>query len=157
MGKGVRYNSVEELLANASEDVRASYNLTEERKRYFEWKNAAPSPPKQRGPNKTETRFETDHLKPMLHVGSIIKYDFEHVTLKLFDKLEEKTARATRYTPDWRVVLPGGATRFYEVKGAYAWEGALDKLKAAAKLFPEYGFVLARWEGGRWTLIPVRP
>jgi hypothetical protein len=155
MGKGVRYNSVEELLANASEDVRMRWALSGPEVKIEDILN--PPPPKQRGPNKTETRFETDHLKPMLHVGSIIKYDFEHVTLKLFDKLEEKTARATRYTPDWRVVLPGGATRFYEVKGAYAWEGALDKLKAAAKLFPEYGFVLARWEGGRWTLIPVRP
>jgi hypothetical protein len=108
-------------------------------------------------PNKTERRFENDYLKRWQAEGQIVRYGFARVTLVLFEAFAEKGARRTRYTPDWYCVRPEGRRHlFVEVKGAYAFEGALDKLKAAARLYPEHDFMLARWKGGAWTLIPVR-
>jgi hypothetical protein len=111
--------------------------------------------PKTSTPNKTETRFENDYLKRWQAEGLVARYGFALATLVLFEAFREKGARRTRYTPDWYCVRPTGRLLFVEVKGAYAFEGALDKLKAAARLYPEHEFLLARWKGGAWTLLPV--
>lgn len=95
-------------------------------------------------PNKTETRFELDYLKPMRHTGEIGHYRFEAHTLKL--------ANGLRYTPDWSAVNAAGKLVFWEVKGARIEEDAIVKFKTAPSSFPEHEFYLCQWKDGEWTI-----
>jgi hypothetical protein len=117
------------------------------------------APAKVKEPNKTERRYEVDFLRLQKHRGEVKDYGYERLTLVLFEALPGTGtgSRRTRFTPDWHCILPDGRTRLVEVKGAYAYEGALDKLKAAAALYPDYEFYLARWAHGEWTVTRVVP
>jgi hypothetical protein len=98
-------------------------------------------------PNKTEQRFENDHLVAGWASGSIVQYGFEAITLKL--------ANGLRYTPDWWVITHDGNTIFYEVKGGFIREDAIAKLKIAATQFKCYEFYLCVWRKGQWTIEEV--
>lgn len=86
------------------------------------------------GMNKTERTFALG-LEAERRAGSVIAWRFEAVTLKLaFD---------TRYTPDFYVLYPSGNVAFFEVKG-FMRDDANVKIKVAARLFPEFTFILVQ-------------
>lgn len=109
---------------------------------------AIPPSPK-RAINKTETRYIQDWLAPMRAAGAIAQYDFEAIRLRL--------APRTTYTPDFAVWLPDGRLELHEIKGGFAREDAMVKLKVAARLYPAVRFVLARWRRGEWLIREVSP
>ena len=76
--------------------------------------------------NKTEEAM-AEHLKMLVKSGEVLAWWFEGITLRL--------AKATRYTPDFLVMLPDGTLECWEVKGH--WEDdARVKVKVAAEHFP---------------------
>lgn len=76
------------------------------------------------------------------------RFPFGHVqahTIKL--QLAEKCW----YTPDFSYVLPTGALVFVETKGAFERDDAIVKLKTAARQFPQFTFIKAKYVKGKWT------
>lgn len=71
-----------------------------------------------------------------------------------------KLANGTWYKPDF-VVLSGAESGYlivcYEVKGPYAYPGALEKLKIAAHQYPEIAFVLIWKHGGQFVTQRILP
>jgi len=74
----------------------------------------------------------------------------QDITLKLADDC--------RYTPDFSVNDPArGCRTFYEVKGFWR-DDAKVKIKVAARLFPEFRFVVVQKKlGGGWAFSEVKP
>jgi hypothetical protein len=104
------------------------------------------------GPNKTETRFENEHLKAMQIAGLLASYAFESITLKL--------ANGCKYTPDWVATFadPAQPITFYEIKGKQIWDDAIVKLKVAADKYPYFHFYLCAWDAKTgWTIQRVFP
>lgn len=105
-----------------------------------------------KGPNKTETRFENEYLKPMLMAKEIESYAFEALTLKL--------ANGCRYTPDW-MTKPTDAKpiTFYEIKARnMIYDDAIVKLKVAADRFPYFYFYLCAYDAKtKWTIQRIFP
>ena len=99
-------------------------------------------------PNKTELRFENDYLKIRKMKGEIERYAYEPIKLKLGNGL--------LYVPDWYVVHSPFRIAIYEIKGAKIFDGALEKLKTAAHLYPEFEWWLYQWKGGEWLTQRVR-
>jgi len=60
-----------------------------------------------------------------------------------------------RYTPDFRLVCFDGLIQYREVKG-YKREAAMVRLKVAAKLYPQYTFVLVTKKDGSWVHTPIK-
>lgn len=91
--------------------------------------------------NKTETRY-SQHLEALKAAGEVARWDFEPEKLRL--------AKATFYTPDFRVILPTGEVQFHEVKGH--WEDdARVKIKVAAAMHP-YTFLAVQWKSKSWKV-----
>lgn len=93
--------------------------------------------------NSTERAYAAD-LDLRTAAGDVAWYGFEVLSLKI--------AEATRYVPDFLVLLGTGELEVHEVKGH--WEDdARVKIKAAAMLFP-FRFLAARprrkRDGGGW-------
>lgn len=90
--------------------------------------------------NKTEAAYSAV-LDVMKAAGEIDLWRFESVRLKL--------AKNTYLTIDFYVVRPDGLIEFHEVKacrsdGKFLIEDdARVKIKVAAELYPEFGFLLA--------------
>jgi len=97
--------------------------------------------PKQPLLNKTETRWCS-----VLEGRGYKTVWKQAIRLKLAERLH--------YTPDFAVIRLGVLT-FYEVKGAFERDDAIVKLKAAAKLFPQFDFIKAKWANGQWTETPI--
>lgn len=96
--------------------------------------------PKKR-PSKTQAEAEYELILQTRYPEARIL--FEAYTLKLaFD---------TRYTPDLAVVYPDGRIDFYEIKGKFLFEKALNKPKIAARLFPQHNFFLAQKTRDGWV------
>lgn len=55
------------------------------------------------------------------------------------------------YTPDFSYVLPSGALVFVETKGGFERDDAIVKLKTAARQFPQFTFIKAKYLKGKWT------
>lgn len=85
--------------------------------------------------NKTEARYNAV-LEGRYQRGEIKGYGFQRYTFRLADD--------TRYTPDFHVVTLDDVLEFHEVKGGFAREDAILKLKLAAEMFP-HPFKLAKW------------
>lgn len=100
-------------------------------------------------PNKTERRFEMEYLKPWLAVGDIDTYGL-HESIKL------QVANGAWFSPDWPTWKDGRLT-FYEVKGKKIWDDAKDRLKIAAREFPQFKFFVCQWTGGEWIIQEVLP
>jgi len=72
-------------------------------------------------------------------------------------------ANGSTFTPDFCRVVVGAdnwvGLHAYEVKGARAWDGALDKLKFAAARFPwiRFSLVTRSTRTGPWNFQPVKP
>ena len=77
--------------------------------------------------NKTETAYETEVLKPQLHIGEILWYRFEAIKLRLADN--------TFITIDFPVINAAGQLEFREVKGRWT-DDARAKTKVAAAQYP---------------------
>jgi len=98
-----------------------------------------------RQPNKTELRFEQEHLKPLIYSAELFIYEYEGVTLKI--------ANGCRYTPDFWAVDTRGVTRYYEIKAkAMIWDDAIVKLKVAAAKYVNCEFYLCAWGAQEWTI-----
>ena len=90
-------------------------------------------------------------LDALQRAGEIKRWAHEVITLRL--------GPDCRYTPDFLVVpwgWPVVPLELHEVKGKYAREDALVKLRAAAGAFPEFRFVLARLVGTTWEERQIR-
>ncbi len=88
--------------------------------------------------NKTEERYwKILKADPMLSFVS-------HHTIKL--QLAEKCW----YTPDFNFVDARGLV-FVETKGGFERDDAIVKLKTAARLFPQFTFIKAKYVKGQWT------
>jgi len=116
--------------------------------------------PKAGIPNKTETRAGT-LVEGFRQVGEaergkwkeekregqrksvIVRYQFERVNLRL--------AERTYYKPDWDIWFDCGVLGFVEVKGPHVWDGAREKVKIAAEMYPLNPFWIWQWKGGVWT------
>jgi hypothetical protein len=61
-----------------------------------------------------------------------------------------------RYTPDISYVDENGRYVFEEVKG-FRRDDAMAKLRVAARMFPEFRFVLAELKKKVWVLTTVKP
>jgi len=81
------------------------------------------------GLNKTERDF----YNLLMVDDDALKVGVQNHTLKLADDC--------RYTPDFAVLRECGQVVFYEVKGFFR-DDAKVKIKVAARLFPEYRFIL---------------
>lgn len=68
-----------------------------------------------------------------------------------------KIANGCTLTPDFAVFFADHAPHFYEVKGPFAWEDSLIKLKVAAYAYPKCTFILAWKKDGVWKEQTVLP
>jgi hypothetical protein len=85
--------------------------------------------------NRLEARY-AEHLEVRKMFGEIAKWRFEPWKLRLAPK--------TYYDPDFEVVMPDGKIEIHETKGH--WEDdARVKIKVAATMFSEFGFVGVTW------------
>lgn len=97
--------------------------------------------------NKTETAFG-EYLRRIC--GQDVTIHSQAITVRL--------ANGLRYTPDY-VVVAGPKVTVYEVKGPYAREDSIVKLKVAASVYPWMDFMLA-WRQSRtsdWQFQTVLP
>ena len=91
--------------------------------------------------NKTETLYAAELEARRLN-REIESWTFEPFKLRL--------AKATYYSPDFLVVLPGGERyELHEVKGFWR-DDARVKIKVAARLFPMFRFLAVQRERGAW-------
>jgi hypothetical protein len=63
-------------------------------------------------------------------------------------------ANRCRYTPDFSVCFFGKLI-LWEIKGGFIREDSWIKLKMAARLYPEFDFVMAQWKNGEWTEVEI--
>lgn len=93
--------------------------------------------------NKTEAAYAAT-LELRRHAGEVLWFKFEGLKFRLADN--------TFYTPDFTVMLAGGAMEAHEVKG-YWQDDARAKIKIAADLYP-FRFVAVKVrpksQGGGW-------
>lgn len=95
--------------------------------------------------NKTERRYRDEVLMPALRAGTIRKFRFEALNLRLGEK--------TFHRPDFYVVLADGAIEIHEVKGGYVRDDAKMKFKVAAADWDEYRWQMWQWDKRKWTKI----
>jgi hypothetical protein len=93
--------------------------------------------------NRTETE-----LYGILKARGYDRVDFEAITLTL--------GTGSRYTPDF-LCVQGEKVTFFEAKGAFIREAALVRLKVAARMYPEFTFILAQKKAGKWTEKRIEP
>jgi hypothetical protein len=99
---------------------------------------AATAPSPDLGPrykSKAEAMY-ADRLLAQRRAGDVLAFRYEAITLRIGEDV--------RYTPDFYVRRPIGATQLHEVKGPQFWEQARVKLGAAAEQYPEFEFYLVR-------------
>lgn len=100
--------------------------------------------------NGLETRF-LNFMRPQLQHGEVILA--QAVTLKI--------ANGSRLTPDFAIINQrkdhGIGVAMWEVKGPYAFEDSLIKLKVAASLYPFFSWTLASYKHGTWIFQPILP
>jgi hypothetical protein len=94
--------------------------------------------------SRTEQRY-AGTLAIWQRSGLIQRWRYEALRLTL--------APRTTLTVDFYLLLASGTQVLDEVKGSWAREDAIVKLKTAAALYPEYRFRLVRWDATsqRWT------
>lgn len=98
-----------------------------------------------KGPNKLEAAW-----------GEWLKQTHPEITGLKYNALTLSIANGVRYTSDWTGWLDGTLTA-YEVKGPYSYAGALEKLKVAARAWPEIDFILAWKDQGCWRTQEILP
>lgn len=96
--------------------------------------------------NKTETAYARD-LDMLKAAGTITSYHYEAVTFRLTTTHGKR--RAMRITVDFMVVFADGHIEFHEVKGGYATQESINRLKMAAELYP-FKFLLVTRNRSCW-------
>ena len=94
-----------------------------------------------KGPTKLESRFRTEVLS-RLWDQSEVNCKEQSITFRL--------ANGVRYTPDFVAWNIDGGLVCYEVKGPHAFDGALEKLKVAASVYPKIQWWLYWIFDGEW-------
>ena len=105
----------------------------------------SPKAPSVRPWGRFRSKWELDYaryLDVLKATRRIVDWDYEPERLEI--------GAGAHYTPDFRVMLPGGGYEFREVKG-YQREAAMVRLKVAAKHFPHRRFVLVTRKRGDWV------
>lgn len=97
--------------------------------------------------NGTE-RLYAQHLDLRIHIGEVVRYDFESMRLRLADD--------TWYTPDFAVYCADGTLEFHEVKGGYIRDDAMVKFKVASEKYP-FPFVMAQYSKRSWKFRRLEP
>ncbi|MDR2695173.1 MAG: hypothetical protein LBC79_02175 [Deltaproteobacteria bacterium] len=90
--------------------------------------------------NKLEARY-AGYLEGQRREGLIVFWRYEAVKFRLADR--------TWYTPDFYIMRTDGSIEIHETKG-WMEDDANVKIKATADIFPEFWFVLVKWERGDW-------
>jgi len=100
--------------------------------------------------NRTETKF-AERLKSLQLAGKVVAYHYEAVKLCIVPAIP-KIRSAVYYTPDFMVLYPSGDLEMIDVKGSGGWEDtARVKIKAAADLFPMFGWIgMTLTKSGEW-------
>jgi hypothetical protein len=101
---------------------------------------------KERQMNKLELAY-SQHLEALKACGDVLWYEFEAVKLRLADN--------THYTVDFMVMRASGELEAHEVKGGYAFDDSLVKLKCAAEKFPWPFYLVKKGKGGTWDISKV--
>ena len=96
--------------------------------------------------SKTEAEFALN-LSLLLAAGEIQWWEYEPWSLKL--------GEGARYTPDFITMNPDGTLHVWEVKGGFAREAAMVRLRAAATKYWMIPITLAIKKEGKWTHSPV--
>ena len=78
--------------------------------------------------------LETAFLDWLQGRNPTVKFHAQSVTIKI--------ANGCRYSPDFVAKMPDGEIHAWETKGPHAFDGALEKLKMAASVYPEIHFWL---------------
>lgn len=113
------------------------------------WTANINAPSKVRGRmNKTESRY-ADILDRRQQSGIVLEWRYEAMTFRLTTPVGGK--KALTYTPDFMVLKHDGTMEFVEVKGGFATNESLNRLKVASEMFPWFCWVLAEYVGGEWT------
>lgn len=104
---------------------------------------------------KTERHY-SERLELMKAAGEILDWSYEPEALRL--------AKATTYTPDFRVIGADGVIEFHEVKSSAGYQAMNQaasrvKIKVAAELHWMYRFVvaIAGKRGAAWKLEYIEP
>lgn len=92
--------------------------------------------------NKSEAAYAA-HLDALRHVGEVLWFRFEGIKLRLADN--------TFYTPDFAVLVAGGALELHEFKG-FMEEDANVKIKVAASQYPFTFRIIRKAKGGAWDI-----
>ena len=91
--------------------------------------------------NGLEARY-AGHLEALRRAGRIVFWKFGEMKLRLAD--------GTWYTTDFYIMYPDGHIEIHETKG-FMRDDANVKIKSAAEKYPEFKFVLVKWDKGNWT------
>jgi hypothetical protein len=89
--------------------------------------------------NRTEAAY-AEHLEGRRRAGEVAWFSFQGLKFRLADK--------TFYTPDFDVMLAGGALEVHEVKGFWT-DDARVKIKVAAGMYPVQ-FIAVKRTGLGW-------
>lgn len=92
--------------------------------------------------NKTEAAYAA-HLDARRQIGEVLWYRFEGMKFRLADN--------TFYTPDFAVMVAGGAIELHECKG-FMEEDANVKIKVAASQYPFVFRLVRKAKGGNWDI-----
>jgi hypothetical protein len=95
--------------------------------------------------NGLEKRYAA-HLDVLRHAGDVLWYRFEGMKLRLADR--------TFYTPDFAVIVAGGALEMHECKG-FMEDDALVKIKVAATQYPFTFRLVRKAKGGSFDIREV--
>lgn len=111
----------------------------------------AKTPPKPKGPNRTERQY-MDFLELLKQTGRIKGYEYEAFKIRIGGQNEK-----CWYTVDFIVFTIDGKVELHEVKGPREWDDAKVKYKACARLYPQMDFYLAKFNGAAWITRKVNP
>lgn len=98
--------------------------------------------------NKLESAYGS-RLATMKHLGEIRDFGYEAIKLRI-------GVKRCWYTPDFWVMANDGVLEFHETKGPFCRDDARVKLQAAALLYPNFRFVLARKTESFWDIEAVK-
>lgn len=92
--------------------------------------------------SKWEWDYATHYLPVEMAYGSIREWAYETERLEI--------GAGAFYTPDFPVTVFDGMREMREVKG-YRREAAMVRIRVAAKLYPQFRFVLVTKVNGQWN------
>jgi len=96
------------------------------------------------------SQLEADYAERLDLGGRVVRWYYEPLKLRIAEQW---------YSPDFMVVLAGGAIEFHETKGVHRGrERGMAKLNAVAALYPMFTFVLVeRRSDGNWKMRRIQP